>query len=644
MCGLAGIVDLNGIDPGILLKMSNVLKHRGPDDEGFYVYYGEDDLMLKGDDTIPELKLLQHVKKAENKKPIIGLIHRRLSIIDIDYTGHQPMQLYNHEICIVYNGEIYNYLELKEQLINKGYKFRSSSDTEVILASYVEWGCSCVKYFMGMWAFVIFDIRNNILFLSRDRFGIKPLYYYWGSDKFLFASEVKALIATDIVQPKANIKTSIEYLLFGSASDSNFNLYNEIQTVPPGCNILFHISDQKLHSNIYYDLKSNIQGKDDNDILNSSKYFFDLFSEVLKIHFRSDVPVGSCLSGGLDSSSIVAISSQILGFDQIKTFTASYPGLNIDEKPFVEALSGKCGNITTLFCYPNAEDFWNDFGDLIWHQDYPINSTSIYSQWKVMKLAKENGIKVLLDGQGADEIFGGYKIFGGIYLIELLLSLRFRKFFIEYFALSKNMTPDIINTILRAGFYYLPDFLSKFIYTHQRSKLKIISPEFEEQLVNINLPERGGKSIKELSFSSIKYGLRELLRYEDRNSMAFSIESRVPFLDHRLVEFIIGLNDDLKINNGWTKFILRKSMQNILPVEITWRKGKLGFVTPQDQWLRDNKYTINDYLMNSNIPPLLDRKQIYSMLTNLERGKKSTNDILRILSFVKWAELFNVSF
>ncbi len=646
MCGIGGIVDLKGIDPQILMKMSRVLRHRGPDDEGFYLYSEEFQSMLKGDDTIADLGLLEHIREEKyHTSPILGLVHRRLSIIDIDYTGHQPMQYNGKQYTIVYNGEIYNYIELKDQLATKGYKFKTSSDTEVILASYAEWGYLCVEYFIGMWSFAIFDMSKNILFLSRDRFGIKPLYYSWENGRFSFASEAKALISTGLANPKANITASLEFILFGSNSDSSGNLFSEIKTLTPGYNLVYNITEQKINSSKFYNLEKEISdNKNSFDITNSSKYFFDLFSETLKIHLRSDVPVGSCLSGGLDSSSIVAVASRILGMDQIKTYTASFPGLNIDERPFVESLSNMYSNIKALFCYPDPYNLWDDLGKLIWHQDYPINSTSVYSQWEVMKLAYNNGAKVLLDGQGADEIFGGYKTFGGIYLINLLRSLKIRKFMSEYSALSKNLTPEIINTIFRIGFYFLPENIKKVIHKYRKTGYTLLSPDFKKQLINIQVPERGGKSIKELSLSSIKYGLRELLRYEDRNSMAFSIESRVPFLDHRLVEFIIGLSDDMKIQNGWTKIILRKSLQDLLPDEITWRRGKLGFVTPQNEWKVENQMLIKDYLHNISIPPILDKNQILLMLDSSKGNDNSTNDIWRILSFIKWSELFNISF
>lgn len=628
------------------MKMSRVLRHRGPDDEGFYLYSEEFQSMLKGDDTIADLGLLEHIREEKyHTSPILGLVHRRLSIIDIDYTGHQPMQYNGKQYTIVYNGEIYNYIELKDQLATKGYKFKTSSDTEVILASYAEWGYLCVEYFIGMWSFAIFDMSKNILFLSRDRFGIKPLYYSWENGRFSFASEAKALISTGLANPKANITASLEFILFGSNSDSSGNLFSEIKTLTPGYNLVYNITEQKINSSKFYNLEKEISdNKNSFDITNSSKYFFDLFSETLKIHLRSDVPVGSCLSGGLDSSSIVAVASRILGMDQIKTYTASFPGLNIDERPFVESLSNMYSNIKALFCYPDPYNLWDDLGKLIWHQDYPINSTSVYSQWEVMKLAYNNGAKVLLDGQGADEIFGGYKTFGGIYLINLLRSLKIRKFMSEYSALSKNLTPEIINTIFRIGFYFLPENIKKVIHKYRKTGYTLLSPDFKKQLINIQVPERGGKSIKELSLSSIKYGLRELLRYEDRNSMAFSIESRVPFLDHRLVEFIIGLSDDMKIQNGWTKIILRKSLQDLLPDEITWRRGKLGFVTPQNEWKVENQMLIKDYLHNISIPPILDKNQILLMLDSSKGNDNSTNDIWRILSFIKWSELFNISF
>jgi asparagine synthase (glutamine-hydrolysing) len=645
MCGIGGIIDLSGINPDLLQKMSYILRHRGPDDEGYFISGIGFSENCKGDETISELSRLKHINLFRGyRHPVtLGLIHRRLSIIDLEETGHQPMKYQDGKLVILFNGEIYNYIELREELSTRGFRFHSTSDTEVILASFVAWGHSCVERFVGMWAFAIYDIDKQSIFLSRDRFGIKPLYYSFRNGRFAFASETKALILTGIIEPRADITAALEYIAFGANSDPYGNLFKGIKTIPPGTNVIFNIPEQKIDQYNYYDLGKQIKYRQNlNDSMNHFEHFRDLFSQSIKIHLRSDVPVGSCLSGGLDSGSIVAFSSVLSGYSPIKTFTASFPGLRIDERPLVEKLALKFRNISAFYCTPTIEQFWTDLDKISWYQDLPFNTTSIYSQWEVMKLAHENGSKVLLDGQGADETLGGYNPYAGVYLIQKLRKFKLQQFFREYYALRKNFTAQINGAISRAAFYYLPENLMLIFRNRQRAGSKMISQNYVNDLPGISVPQRGGVSFSDLSISSFKFGLSQLLRYEDRNSMAFSIESRVPFLDHRLVEYTIALDDDIKINNGWSKFILRKSAEPFLPEEITWRKNKLGFVTPQERWKKDDKKYLISYINDSVIPPVLNKDFIISMIDAKTDSAAKTSEFWKILSFIKWSEIYKI--
>jgi asparagine synthase (glutamine-hydrolysing) len=645
MCGIAGLIDKRGVRIDTLQQISRILKHRGPDDEGFALSDFNRIDSCRGDDTIRELSDLTYLNsyKLENTK--LGFVHRRLSIIDLEKTGHQPMIDDNGRYLIVFNGEIYNYVELKEELILRGYKFKSTSDTEIILYSYTEWGIACVERFMGMWAFAIYDNFRKHVFLSRDRFGIKPLYYSVTDETFAFASESKVLIETGIVKPRADLIASLEYIVFGALADPSGNLYENIKTVPAGTNIEFDINEHNIKISCYYDL-SSLQFKKTNNKFYSDLFdsFRNFFTDSVRMHLRSDVPVGSCLSGGLDSGSLVATASLVSDFSRIVTFTASYPGSSIDERLYVLKLAERYKNLDTRYCYPSFEKFWGDFDRITWHQDYPFNSTSIYSQWEVMKLAKETGIKVLLDGQGADESLGGYSTFAGNYLLGLLKVLKLQKFLKEYILLKENLTPKIFEAISRSAFYYLPGSIQKKLRNKQRAGKNLVSEEYRHELSSLVVPQRGGKSFSDLSASSIIYGLSELLRYEDRNSMAFSVESRVPFLDHRLVEFCLSLQEDFKINSGWTKYILRKSNEKILPEEIVWRKGKLGFVTPQNQWRISNHKVIKSFVNDTQLPSILNREYIDSMVTSEIKSASMISEFWKIISFINWANIFKVTF
>jgi asparagine synthase (glutamine-hydrolysing) len=645
MCGIAGIIDQSGFDTGILMKMSDILRHRGPDDEGYYIAGNDLRKNCKGDNTISGLSSLNHIRENRNSKQFsIGFLHRRLSIIDLEESGHQPMHYQEGRYVITYNGEVYNYIEIRQELISKGHRFRSSSDTEVILASFAEWGYSCVERFVGMWAFAIYDSDKRILFLSRDRFGIKPLYYSsLNTGKFAFASEAKALFTLNYIQPKANLNVVLEYLAFGAPGFSDSNLFDQIKTLPPATNLTYDLLSDELKVWEYYSLKEKVSGNNLGvNIKNAIEDYRTFFEESISLHLRSDVSVGACLSGGLDSSSIASVVSQKLSTGIFNTFTASFPGLDIDETPYVKKLSEKYPRIRSFSCYPNVNDFWDFFDKITWHQDFPFNSTSIYAQWEVMHKANEEGIKVLLDGQGADEVLGGYYPFAGVYLLEVLKAFKFRLFYNEYFLLRQNFTRNINTALGRAAYHYLPSYVQHIVRDHQRAGIKLIDPDYYSS--DIKVPQRGGKSFKDYSLNSIKFGLTELLRYEDRNSMAFSIESRVPFLDHRLVEFSLNLNSSLKIKGGWTKYILRKALEPVLPPEIAWRRDKLGFVTPQNAWKKEISGTLADYLNSADLPPVLNKKYLEKMTNDLLVNPSILSEYWKTISFIKWAHIFKVTF
>lgn len=555
MCGITGILNLNNkkINNKELEKMTNIVRHRGPDDEG-YVLLGDNVFEVRvGKDTVKQIKGRKITDKI-NKKFTIGLGHRRLSIIDLSANGHQPMSDSEKKIWIVYNGEIYNYIELREELIKKGYKFKTKSDTEVIINAYKEWGTYCVKKFNGMWGFAIYDLKKKLLFCSRDRFGIKPLYYYFDKNVFIFGSEIKS-----ILENKIKIKDSI------------------------------------------------------------------------KLRLRSDVPVGTCLSGGLDSSSIVCLtnelmlSKKIIGNKQktFKTFSACYETKYCDERKYIEEIIKKT-NIEKKYIFPSSKLLWKELQKLIWHQEEPFVGTSVYAQWCVMKLANKK-VKVLLDGQGSDELLAGY-IYYFYYYLKTLLNRKKYFSFLKEFILSLDLTFPIIKN----KFFKTPNFRIE----------KMLKEKFLENNRKINLTRTTLSDTLEISLTKI--GLPALLRYEDKNSMAFSIESRLPFLDYRLVEYISSLPIKLKINNGWTKSILRNSMKDILPIKIRNRRAKLGFSTPENKWLIELKKEIINIFRSKKLEERKYFKQNEILKKFKEFCKNGNNsDIFwRILNLEIWLQTF----
>lgn len=645
MCGISGIIDFSGVDSAELHKMSAVLKHRGPDDEGYFIssLHGGS-LFYKAEDTISELASLKHINSHQKQSDCtIGLMHRRLSIIDLSPGGHQPMIDEITEAVIVFNGEIYNYKEVRLELESLGHSFKNDSDTEVILKAYAQWEEKCVNRFVGMWAFAIYDPKKFRLFLSRDRFGIKPLYYSFSNNKFAFASEIKALLQLEMVKPDVKPDTVLEYISFGATSNPNDNLFKNIFTLPPSHHMMVNVKtlEQQVQKYYYLEKAVNDYQFQSKDIISSYRKLLD---DAIQLHLRSDVPIGSALSGGLDSSSIVAIAAEKMNGNKFKTFTASYAQKDIDESYYAKLVSSAHPNIEAFYAYPNIEDYWKELDTLIWHQDMPINSTSMFAQWTVMKTAKQQNIKVLLDGQGADECLGGYYNFAGIHLIELFKKGKLFSFNSERKALKENFTKNIDNAIARAGYYFLPDYVQRSLRSKNRIGMGMISGKYADQLSEISVPQRGGKSFRELSISSMNYSMQDLLRYEDRNSMAFSIESRVPFLDHRLVEFSIALENEWKIKGGWTKYVLRKSCESILNKEVVWRKDKMGFLTPQKEWKENSKRQLKQFINDTEIPDFLNKQRIIAACESELNDNSHLSEFWKLVSFVKWANVYKVNF
>ena len=575
MCGISGIINLDKkpVDKKILIKMTRTLVHRGPDDEGYFI--------------------------DQN----VGLGHRRLAIIDLSSLGHQPMFYDNRNLAIVYNGEIYNYLEIRRELEKEGYKFNSQSDTEVILAAYKKWSFDCQQKFNGMWAFVLYDKRKKLIFASRDRMGVKPFYYLKDKQKFLFASEIKAILVHPAVKAKPNDKIIWDFLVCGLVDHTENTFFESVKALRPGHYLI--IQNAKIPANAgmqiqkYWDLNPNAKTayKDEKDY---AAKFQELFIDSVKLRLRSDVPIGTCLSGGLDSSAIVCVVNQFLKeegkFRQIgnwqKTFSSVYDDKkypNCDEKKFIQEVIKKT-KAKSHYIFPSAENIIREIQKVIYHQDYPFTSTSIYAQWNVFRLAQKHRVKVMLDGQGSDELLAGYLPFFGIYWTELLRSLRFGRLSYEAYYYSRNhaksltaVLKELVIDITRKEI--LVGFWGRMI-KKQWLEYDIFSSSWRNKYSSPPMLEPTDNVFKNALYSGLKLGLASLLRYEDRDSMAFSIEARVPFLDYRLVEFLWAIPDNQKIHKGETKWVMRQALKGILPEKIRKRQDKIGFATPEEIWMK----------------------------------------------------------
>jgi asparagine synthase (glutamine-hydrolysing) len=562
MCGIAGIIQTNPSDYSKvhLQKMTDAIAHRGPDGEGHW----------------------------QNNDNTVLLGHRRLSIIDLSDAGNQPMN-YMGRYVIIHNGEIYNYIELKEELIKKGYSFSSQTDTEVIAAAYDCWKEGCVGHFDGMFAFAIWDEKEKEFFAARDRFGEKPFYYYYNQNKFLFASEMKALWAAG-VDKAANQKMLFNFITIGYTDNPERpeeTFYENTFKLPAASYLKFSFLYFTFSVRKYWEVDPGYQ---DNKITDAEAIgqFKDLFNTSVQRRLRSDVSIATSLSGGLDSSSIIAaISNHQTLNSKPQTFSASFPGFEKDELPYAKQAAATF-QLQQHIVNISGNELMNDWEKLCNHQEEPFGSASIYAQYKVYELAKQHNVKVLLDGQGADETLAGYHKYYKWYWQELFRKgkLSGRKELVAARKLSINEPFTWQNKIAAwfpsfASIVMERQYLVKAIghegltkeFVQQQSKEAYYSPPDYFNLNGV------------LHFNTFTHGLEELLRYADRNSMAHGREIRLPFLSHELVEFVFSLPSDFKIRNGWTKWLLRETMKNKLPESIVWRKDKVGFEPPQKQWM-----------------------------------------------------------
>jgi len=563
MCGIAGIIQSNpsGYNKEHLKKMTDALIHRGPDGEGTW--------------------------QNETGNTLLG--HRRLSIIDTSEAGNQPMH-YRDRYTIVHNGEIYNYIELKEDLRKKGYAFQSQTDTEVIAAAYDYWKDECVEHFDGMFAFAIWDEKEKELFAARDRFGEKPFFYFFDGQHFLFASEMKALWAAGI-EKIPNQKMLFNFITIGytdNPSHPDETFYENIYKLPAASFLKFSSLYFQFSIQQYWDIDLAIQDKNISDHT-AIEEFSHLLTTSVKRRSRSDVPLGTSLSGGLDSSAIAALSHTLQSDnDSHKCFTAIFPGFEKDETVFAKQVADqfKLQQFTTSI---TPEELISDWEKLCNHQEEPFGSASIFAQYRVFALARENNVKVLLDGQGADETLAGYHKYYKWYWQELFRNRKLRK--------SKELTAAKELGIAESFTYknkiaaYFPSFAS--IVMERQYLLKAIRHEdLDKDFVRLQskkayyTPPEHFDLNGVLYFNTRTHGLEELLRYADRNSMAHGREVRLPFLSHELVEFIFALPSHFKIRNGRTKWLLRETMKSKLPDMITWRRDKVGFEPPQKSWMQ----------------------------------------------------------
>jgi asparagine synthase (glutamine-hydrolysing) len=621
VCGICGHIRFDGApaDTAMVLRMRDMLGHRGPDDQGLW--------------------------SEGFERGAVALGHTRLSILDLSAAGHQPMIDPTGRYVITYNGEVYNYLEVRADLEKKGFSFVTRTDTEVILAAYTAYGERCLELFNGMFAFAIWDRKTALLFCARDRLGVKPFYYALGEQGFVFASEIKALTKAAGVAADPNADRIYDYLTFCLLDHSADTFFRHIKQLPPGHFCV--CSAAGMRAQRYWEL-SRGQQHNDGEVV---EQFRSLFFDSVKLRLRSDVPVGVLLSGGLDSSAIACAAAQGGGGQKPVTFSSTLGGGGIDETAFSDSVARFIG-AQNVKLFPASGRFWDELDDMLYAQDEPTHAADIYANWCMMREVHGQGIKVLLNGQGGDELFAGYGWYVKNFLVSLLLRGQIGAAVSQMRALRRrfesSMTTGYVPLVANIAEALLPPSVKR-LFKEELSGMRRIG---RSVFCRAN-QSRDADNIRLVNASRLEDKLRNdlliftvphYLHYEDRNSMHFSIEERLPFLEYRLVEWANNLDVRWKIHNGATKYVMRQALSGKLPAEVLDRKDKKGLSIPIENWLRTDllpqfsRFFQEDCYIYSNI---VERKAFLKEFDAFAANRPTPirRMVWRLFSLEKWYRL-----
>ena len=622
MCGITAVITLHGgtADASLVGRMADILRHRGPDDRGVYSDRG------------------------------VALGFRRLSILDLSPSGHQPFLSDDGDLAIIFNGEIYNYVELRAELLARGHHFRSTGDTEVLLHAYQEWGRDCLPRLNGMWAFLIYDRRRGVVFGSRDRFGVKPLYRYRAAGHMLFASEIKALIASGLYEPRVKWARAAHLLCRGdhtSDPSGRETFYEGIDQIPAGTAFEVDLDGRTTEWRFW-----SLDGLPPMALDDPVRAFRDLFEDAVRLRMRSDVPVGVSLSGGLDSTSIIAAMARQLdgagtlpASGRLKAF--SYVSPEFDESQYIESTVQATGaELHRVETPPGA--LWERLDEVLWYHDEPLHSATALIGFEVYRLASANGIKVALCGQGADEVIAGYPSYFVHYWSELVKSAapyaawrEIAAYCAQHGGDPGSMFRQVLSRSARETLRHLPGISTVAAWRREPAPE---SAWYTRDLVAA-LPRNGSPS-HDMSLGSVlrwsvETGTLPLyLRIEDRNSMAHSVEARLPFLDYRLVSLMFQLPSRLKLRGPWNKSLLREAMRERIPEIVRSRLDKMGFPTSVAQWFRGAFY---EALQDTLASAAMRERGIYNVTairTDLERHYRGEVDLgaalFNVVQFERW--------
>lgn len=606
-------------------KLLDTIRHRGPDGNG--------------------------VEMEERADSFLSLGHARLAIIDPEH-GRQPMTTGDGRLTIIFNGEIYNYLELRRELIAKGHPIRSYSDTEVLLYAYREWGESCLDRLLGMFSFAIWDRETRSLFCARDRVGIKPFYYYYDGSSFVFASEIKAILASNAVSAKSNAAGLKDYLTFQFCLGEK-TLFDQIQKLKPGWKMTVSLDGDRLKfaQSEYWDVSFDIDHSHD------ERWFVDhlagLIEDATRMHLRSDVPLGAHLSGGLDSSTVVSLSSSLLSGERLKTFTGAFPeGPQYDETGYAK-LVAQASNADYHEVFIDGKELPDVLPRLMYYMDEPLAGPGVIPQYYVSHLAAKH-VKVVLGGQGGDELFIGYARYLVAYLEQCLSGAIYETAHNQQYAVSlESIVPNLpllqtyrpmLQGLWRDGLFESSDKRYFKLLDRSEGMTQLFSPDvtggsyspFESMQEIFN--RKGLHSlINQMTYFDLKGSLPALLHVEDRTSMSASLESRVPLLDHRIVEFMARIPPNIKFAGGRMKHLFKEAVRNTVPQPIFDRKDKMGFPTPLAQW---TKGVARDFVRDVLLSPNARQRGLYDV-SQIERVLENEREFGRVVWGLLCLELWH---
>ncbi len=635
MCGISGVVSSNSTARTLDCRnMVNLGKHRGPDGSRMSLAIGQSFREYDSDEDLLS-------------SCVVG--HSRLTILDLSEASSQPFTSSDGRYSLVFNGEIYNYIELREELTYLGVTFNSTGDTEVLMNVLIEWGIDGISKLRGMFAFAFVDLKEETVLLARDRYGIKPLHIFTDQSNLYFASEIKQFVELPTWNPTVNEKVALQFLLYGVTDHGKNTMFSSVQRVLPGHFI--KVKFDQIH------LMTQIAWYSEPDLMEIGSYqqacdrYAEAFQDSISVHLRSDVSIGSCLSGGLDSSAIVGVANSLISNNEFHTFTATSELESINEEKYVRAVV-EFNSCSPHFVQPTVNRLLEEMDLLTWHQDEPFGGTSIFAQWCVFKLAHDSGIKVLLDGQGADEQLAGYNSFLYTYLSSLLRKLKLLSFIREFRELT---TSKRITSAEFFQFLFYQTFPEKLVRTIGR-RLGVASQNgggwIDQEVVDRNLANdpfknhgKVPKDVKNLSKQMIEFSnLPMLLRFEDRNSMAHGIESRVPFVDPKVMNVTNQIQDHHLIDGVYTKRVLRDGLANYLPDVVRLRKDKIGFQTAEEIWMKNKPEEFKSLVRDSvqRCPTFFTEQTINACYELIDGRVPYSPLVWRVISFGEWVKVFRV--